>query len=358
MEITIREAKQAIAFNLDNGIRRAILMLGAPGIGKSDIVREICEERGIGFIDLRLLLYAEVDLKGIPVPDKDTGTTRWFPNDILPSVEKDGPRGILLIDEITSAPKRVQAAAYQLIQDYQLGEYKVPDGWLIVSAGNREDDDGVYVQMPSPLADRFEILKVRPDFDIWKADFAYKNNVNSDVIAYLNFKPNALHTQKPGESSLEFCTPRSWVAVSNILNSADFKDKLTQIKVAGNIGDIETAGFKEFMRYKDSLVSADQVLSGMVKVPPEEKSQQCLIISTLSSKMSYLKDKKSLESEDEEKLTNICNFFMKMRAEMMALGLKDLISVAPKLVRTFIKLEFDSPEMLTFMQKNKYLFTE
>lgn len=357
MDLNVRDAKQAIEFNFDNNLKRSILMLGAPGIGKSEIVAEIAREREIGFIDLRLLLYSETDLKGIPFPDDD-GTTRWMPNKILPDIKRNGPKGIMLVDEITSAPKRVQAAAYQLIQDYRINEYEVPDGWFIVAAGNREDDDGVFVQMPSPLANRFEILYLTPNLDIWKHDYAYPNGVNSQVIAYLNFKPNALHTQDPGHNSMAFCSPRSWVAVSNILNTgASIKDRLAYLKIEGNIGEIEASSFKQFLKEQDSLISADDVLAGRIKNPPTEKSLICLITASLTSKLSTLKQSKTLSTEDEERLKNVCLFYLRMNAEMLALGLRDLISINPPLIKKFLKVSFDSPEMLQFITDNAYLFS-
>ena len=155
--INIEQFEKIVEFNIDNNIKRAILGLGASGIGKSAVIKQITERKNMGLIDLRLLLYTETDLKGIPFPNEDKTRTKWLPNDILPNVERDGERGILLVEELTSAPKRVQAAAYQLIQDRKLGEYILPEGWFIVALGNREDDNGVFVQMPSPLANRFEI---------------------------------------------------------------------------------------------------------------------------------------------------------------------------------------------------------
>lgn len=358
MDATIRDVKRAIEYNLDNNIRRSILLLGAPGIGKSDIIKEIADKRGIKFIDLRLLLYSETDLKGIPFPDEETGSTRWLPNKILPDASRDGEHGILLIDELTSAPKRVQAAAYQLIQDYKLGEYSVPEGWFIVAAGNREDDDGVFVQMPSPLANRFEIFNVKPDLEIWKTDFAYPHNVNTDVIAYLSFKPTALHTQEPGQNSMSFCSPRSWVAVSDILNAGgDIRDTLIQLKICGNIGDIEVSSFKAFLESKESIIKADLVLNGTIKEPPKEKSILCLTITSLTSKLSYLKDISSLSPDDIMKLTNVATFYTKMQAEMFALGLKDLVGINSPLIKTFLKTEFDSEDILDFLVENDYLFS-
>lgn len=354
--ITVRDFKKVVEFNLDNGIRRAILALGAPGIGKSQVVEQITKERGIGMVDLRLLYMQETDLKGVPFPDREKQTTKWLPNDLLPQVERDGEKGVLLVDEITSAPKRVQAAAYQLIQDYRLGEYKVPDGWLIVGAGNREDDDGVFVQMPSPLANRFQIHELRPDLEIWKADFAYKRGVNPKVIAYLNFKPEALHTQEPGENTMVFASPRSWEAVSDILNTgADAQDPFTRIQITGNIGDVETSSFISFLKYEDKLPSLEGIFSGKIKNPPEDRSLVYLLISSIVAKLSTVVGKEDLDEEEESKLRNVVPYICRMQPEFVALGLKDIISLNPKLMKRFLIQDFDDPAIVDFFTKNAYL---
>ena len=104
---------------------------GAPGIGKSSIVKQIADEKGLDFIDLRLALMDPTDLKGIPFYDKETHTALWAPPAFLP---REG-EGILFLDELNSAAPAVQSSAYQLILDRRIGEYELPDGWAIVAAG-------------------------------------------------------------------------------------------------------------------------------------------------------------------------------------------------------------------------------
>ena len=143
---------------------------GAPGIGKSSIVKQIADETGVGFIDLRLALMDPTDLKGIPFYDKDSHTALWAPPAFLP---REGS-GILFLDELNSAAPSVQASAYQLILDRKVGEYELPDGWAIVAAGNRESDRGVTYRMPSPLANRFVHFEMEVDVNDWRL-WAYKS---------------------------------------------------------------------------------------------------------------------------------------------------------------------------------------
>ena len=111
----------------------AVFIWGAPGIGKSSIVRHIAEAKNLPVVDLRASLLDPTDLRGIPMIQNKTSV--WCPPSFLPKTS-DKP-GILFLDEINAAPPLVQAALYQLILDRRVGEYVLPDGWKIIAAGNR-----------------------------------------------------------------------------------------------------------------------------------------------------------------------------------------------------------------------------
>lgn len=359
--INIEQFEKIVEFNIDNNIKRAILGLGASGIGKSAVIKQITEKKKIGFIDLRLLLFTETDLKGIPFPNKEENRTCWLPNDILPNEERDGKRGILLIEELTSAPKRVQAAAYQLIQDRKLGEYVLPDEWFIVALGNREDDNGVFVQMPSPLANRFEIHTVGYDLDIWKKNFAYKVDINPLVISYLNFKPSALHNFIPDSNTMIFASPRTWHAVSDILNTnnLDMDSDILRYKIEGNVGEIECNSFLQFCKLKDELASVDDIISGVDIEIPTEHDRIYLLIGSVISKLSKIRDLNRDDISDDfiNKLTNAINFFLKLKPEFTILALKDLVMLNKNLVKRLFIEEIDNDEILDFISENDYIFT-
>ena len=141
--MTIRDFGECIEFNIEHNIKHAILGLGAPGIGKSQIVQQIGDKHGFKVIDIRLSQMSEVEIGGLIYPNEDKTKTRWLTPEILPDEKRDGKNTILLLDELTSCSKRVQVAAYQLILDRRIGEYRLPEGTFIVALGNREEDDGV-----------------------------------------------------------------------------------------------------------------------------------------------------------------------------------------------------------------------
>lgn len=357
--ITIRDARGILEYSIDYGIKRSLLFLGAPGVGKSDFIRQVAEEREMGLIDLRLLYFSESDLKGIPVPEVEKRQTSWLPNSILPNAERDGEKGILLIEEITSAPKRVQAAAYQLTLDRRLGEYILPEGWFIVAAGNREEDDGIFVPMPSPLANRFQVQEIVPDLDVWKNDYAYPRGVNPLVIAYLNFSRKSLHTQVPGENSMVFASPRSWVAVSDILNAGaplfggDRGSRVTEMMIRGNVGVVEGNCFLRFCKYHKSLSVAEDILEGRKYKISSKKELLFVLISSVVNKISS--DYRENGELNRDWCENALRFFAKLPPEMMALGLRDICGMGPEVPRLLLET-VDSPELDEFLEKNENLF--
>ena len=144
--VTPNEAKRSIRKCVK--IQRPIFMWGPPGIGKSDLVKQIGEEQGRDVIDVRLSLWEPTDIKGIPYYNSDQGTMTWAPPSELPTDEDS--TAILFLDELNSAAPATQAAAYQLILNRRVGTYKLPKGVSIVAAGNRETDKGVTYRMPAP----------------------------------------------------------------------------------------------------------------------------------------------------------------------------------------------------------------
>ena len=103
--------------------------------------------------------------------------------------------------------------------DRQLGEYRLPDGWTVIAAGNRETDKAVTHRMPSPLANRFVHLDFEVNLEDWVA-WALKAGVKTEVIAFLRFRPGLLHSFDPKRNDKSFPTPRSWEFVSKILKSS------------------------------------------------------------------------------------------------------------------------------------------
>ncbi len=356
--MNLREFRECVEFNIEHGIRHAILGLGAPGVGKSQIIKQIGAKYGYKVIDLRLAQMSEVEIGGLIYPNEDRTKTRWLSPEVLPDEERDGKNTILLLDEITSCPKRVQVAAYQLILDRRVGQYRLPDGTFVIGLGNREDDDGVYIRLAGPLADRFEIHYIDVDFKTWKYDFAIPFKIHPYVLRYLNFKPSALHTQGADEDSMIFATPRSWERVSDILKyDSDLNNHIVVNKISGNIGISETMQFVKFIGDESRMTTAEDFLLGK-SAAPSDPSEAAILTNALVEQAGFLRNVNDASELDEEKKkqaeTIIAAMFRLGAAEYTVVGLRDMLELNRSVVKRLF-LEQDNPEAEKFIKENKYM---
>lgn len=283
---------------------------GAPGIGKSSIVKQIAKEKNIGFIDLRLALMDPTDLKGIPFYEKDSHTALWAPPAFLP---REG-EGILFLDELNTAAPSVQASAYQLILDRRVGEYELPDGWAIVSAGNREGDRGVTYRMPAPLANRFVHFEMDVDVDDWRF-WAYKKELDERIISYITYRNEHLFTFEPKSDTKSFATPRSWEYVNSILKSG-MKEELLLESISGAIGREVAVGFLSFAKVMNKLPDIKNILiSG-----EGEYSDEVDVLYALSTGLvsALLKD------NTDENIDNLLKYTLELKSEFAVMIVQDL----------------------------------
>jgi len=283
---------------------------GAPGIGKSSIVKQIADKKEIGFIDLRLALMDPTDLKGIPFYDKESHTALWAPPSFLP---REG-EGILFLDELNSAPPSVQASAYQLILDRKVGEYELPDGWAIVAAGNREGDRGVTYRMPSPLANRFVHFEMEVDVEDWRL-WAYKKELDERVISYITYKSEHLFTFDAKSGTKSFATPRSWEYVDSILKST-ITNELLLDTISGAVGKDVAVSFLSFCKVMNKLPDIQNIL----KSSEGEYSDEVDVLYALSTGLvsAYLKDK------SDEALDNLLTYTLGLKSEFAVMIVQDL----------------------------------
>jgi hypothetical protein len=281
---------------------------GAPGIGKSSIVKQIADEKAIGFIDLRLSLMDPTDLKGIPFYDKESHTALWAPPAFLPSKGE----GILFLDELNSAPPSVQASAYQLILDRKVGEYTLPDGWAIVAAGNREGDRGVTYRMPAPLANRFVHFEMEVDVDDWRL-WAYKKKLDTRIISYISYKSEHLFTFDAKSENKSFATPRSWEYVNSILKSG-LSESLVLNAISGAVGKEVAVGFLSFAKVVNRLPNIDAILGS----GEGDYSEDVDVLYALSTGLvsSVLRDTKKLE--------NLLKYTLHLKGEFAVMIVQDL----------------------------------
>jgi hypothetical protein len=336
--VSPNEAKTSIQHCL--ALKRPIMVWGAPGIGKSDIVKQIGNEDKREVIDIRLPLWEPTDIKGIPFFNSKSNTMEWAPPAELPSDPKS--KAILFLDELNSAPPSVQAAAYQLILNRRVGTYKLPEGVAIVAAGNRETDKGVTYRMPAPLANRFVHLEMRVDFEDWSM-WATENHIDPQVVGYVSFAKQDLYDFDPKSGSRSFATPRSWAFVSQLLSDTLQENTLTDL-VAGAVGEGLAMKFMAHRRIASDLPNPTDILSGKIKKmdTKEVSAQYSLTISLcyeLQEAYGKMKDKKLA---DWHKMADC--FFRYMMDNFQT----ELVVMGAKVALTNYQLPFDPSKLKSF----------
>ncbi|MFK8028958.1 MAG: ATP-binding protein [Gammaproteobacteria bacterium] len=238
---------------------RATMLWGTRGVGKSSIVRQVAQELGTPLIDLRLTTIEPVDLRGAVFADDERGQTVWFPPEFLPN-EKESPEGILFLDELTAADQRLQISAYSLILDRRVGNYRLPDGWQVVAAGNASFHGAVSHDMGTALADRLFHFNIESTIDSF-LDYALTNNFAPEVMAYLKVRPDRLDDTRTqlANDHLIGASPRGWEDISNVL-SAKLPDSQQRLFVQGRIGAANAAEFFGVLRELRASVDVKQLL--------------------------------------------------------------------------------------------------
>ena len=251
----------------------SVMLWGAPGVGKSQGIRQIAsavsEKTGkrVEIIDVRLLLFNPVDLRGIPTANADKTLAVWLKPKIFQMDDSENVINILFLDEISAAPQSVQAAAYQITLDRTVGEHKLPDNCIVVAAGNRVTDRSVAYTMPKALANRLCHMEIEVDGDSWHR-WAVGAGINRTVLGFLECNPSMLMKFSANSDSLAFPTPRSWEMVSNILNyvSGDIEDVFPLI--VGCIGEAAAYELKTWGEVYSMIPSVKSIFCGDVAGVP------------------------------------------------------------------------------------------
>jgi hypothetical protein len=321
--------------------KRPIFLWGPPGIGKSDIVKQIGDELKAPVIDVRLSLWEPTDIKGIPYFDATNSKMVWAPPIELPDEEAASQHKhiVLFMDEMNSAAPAVQAAAYQLVLNRRVGTYKLPDNVLIVAAGNREADKGVTYRMPAPLANRFLHLELEVDFEDWFV-WATDNRIHKDVAGYLQFSKKDLYDFDPKSGSRSFATPRSWTFVSDLLSDEDVDNETLSDLVSGAVGEGLAIKFMAHRKVAGKMPKPEDILSGKVKTM---ETKEISAMYSLTVSLCYeLKDANEKQPKNWDSMVN--NFFRFIMDNFET----ELVIMGTKLALTQYQLPLDPDRISCF----------
>jgi hypothetical protein len=297
-----------------SGHHTPTMLWGSPGVGKSQIVAQVAERHQVPMIDIRLSQMEPSDLRGIPF--RVGNQVEWAVPSMLPDAARHGVEGVLFLDEITSAPPAVSAAAYQLILDRRLGAYEVPTAWAIFAAGNRHGDRGVTYTMPSPLANRFAHFEFDVHLDDWVA-WAYAKRIDERIIGFLRFRPELLFDFDPAHNPVAFPSPRSWEFAHRALQKFGSRPDLLLGALQACVGPAAGIELHAFISNLDRMPDLEAVLRGEEVAIPKEIDLQYAIACSLVGKGIQAKDSPSAG----EVYGHILHFARRLRPREMGIML-------------------------------------
>jgi hypothetical protein len=300
----------------------ALMLWGAPGVGKSDAIKQIANTvaeklgRTASVTDVRLLLYNPVDLRGIPTADANKEFAKWLKPHIFNMDASKEVVNFLVLDEITAAPQSVQAAAYQIVLDRQIGEHKLPDNCIVLAAGNRITDKSVAYSMPKALCNRMTHIEIEPTVDDWK-EWALKKNIDYRILSFVTYKPNALLAFDPSSQEQAYPTPRSWERVGDFLKiNSDIKAMRPMIE--GTIGLGTSIEFISYCKVFDKLPDIKAIVDGKYHEYPEAPDVNHALVTSL---VNYI----ITHDVTDKQLDNAVAYINGMSAEFAILTAKDIL---------------------------------
>ena len=236
------------------------MVIGAPGLGKTAIMSQIAAEMGIGYEAYTITHHTRQSAIGLPMIDHEDFGGRGYPvtkytmSEIIASVyeaiEEQGHReGILFIDEINCVSETLAPAMLDLLQNKKFGPHRIPEGWVLVAAGNPPEFNSSAREFDIATLDRIRVLEVEPDTDIWLR-YAMSAGIHDAITYYLQVKPqNLLRIERTVEGP-RFVTPRGWEDLSTVLKEYDSIGITADVNLVSQyIRDPDMAA--EFKRYLD-----------------------------------------------------------------------------------------------------------
>jgi len=306
--------------------QRPIMLMGPAGIGKTDAPKQAAQKLGIGFVSYSMTHHTRQSALGLPkIIEKDYAdgsslTTEYTMSEIISAVydeiKKTGnPNGILFLDEINCISESLSAVMLQLFQNKTLGQSKIPDGWVLVMAGNPPEYNKSVKRFDAVTRDRLRIINVIPDAKAWLA-YAEDKSLNSAVVSYISSNEDKIYCFD--SAAMQVVTPRGWEELSINLDSFEKHDfPITAELVSEFIGVPSVAS--EFYAYYEMIKKhitekdIDDIVEGNASKKLIDNIKECrgsskyMLITCLKRRLRILSAAKDYERATKA-MDNIVDF--------------------------------------------------
>jgi hypothetical protein len=316
-------ASQLHKLLLHVALTRPVFIWGPPGIGKSALVEQFAREVGLDCVSLLGSQLAPEDLIG--VPRIEDGLSIFCPPRMIAREEPY----LLFVDELNACSFEVQKAFYSLINDRRLGEYRLPEGSVVVGAGNRAQDQAIVKPMSSALMNRMLHVELKPTASDWLA-WAYAQGIHEWIIHYVETCPDHLFVQPP-KTEETFSTPRAWHILSDAVHAYGPSITADEVEMlaSGCLSAVHARSFAAFVRQLHGQLRIDRILEGAQPLPRAAEDRDVLyfivqsiraqLAKTLPSDRENVKPAhRELVQQAKRILMELCDFCVEMATVMVA----------------------------------------
>ncbi|MBF0397677.1 MAG: AAA family ATPase [Desulfobacterales bacterium] len=305
--------KQLSEFLLNVAIVRPVFIWGPPGIGKSSLVEQFAKTVGLTCVSLLGSQLAPEDIIG--VPQIINGKSRFCP----PSMIARDEAYCLFLDELNACSHEVQKSFYSLIHEQRVGDYHLPNGSIVIGAGNRAQDNAIVKPMSSALMNRLIHVQLRASHRDW-LEWAHQNQIHKWIIEYIQNRPDHLWTEPP-KTEQPFSTPRSWHMLSDGLHEIgdDLSEELLTILTHGCLSPHHAIQFGAFVKQIRHHYTLSSLLKGDFNWPDQPKDRDILYFLAQSFRahlMKQLPSQKDQQGEHHKELAHKAKALIKQLARI------------------------------------------
>lgn len=302
------------------------ILVGPPGVGKTEIAKACAKELGYNFMVTHPVVADPVDYKGIPWVDAGSSTAHFLPFGILRELVDANEPTVVLIDDLGQATQMVQSAIMQLVLERKVDDKHVSSHVRFIACTNRKEDMAGVANIIEPLKTRFVILNVEPSFDDWRDNWAIDFGISPEVIGFFHFRRELFHKFTPSDEIVNHPNPRTIEFLDRVyktFNKYGIDSSLELEAYAGAVGIGCAQEFLSFLQVRRAVPDINFILQEPDKADIPKDQSVCYALALAITNVV-----------EADTLANAFKYVNRLKKEFQGLFSQELKRVKPELIST------------------------